>query len=90
MHPINGRGKAAFFQTYGFTRDRWEALRDALVEHSVAWPVVAVTTSAYGSRFVVQGGLRTPVGRDPWPLVRSVWQADNAIAGVRLITAYPA
>jgi hypothetical protein len=90
LHPINGRGKAAFFQAYGFARDRWEELRDALVEHGAAWPVGEVVTSAYGSRYVVQGRLRTPGGRDPWPMVCSVWQADNGIVGVRLITAYPA
>jgi len=24
LHPINGRGKAAFFLAYGFTLPRWE------------------------------------------------------------------
>ncbi len=90
LHPINGRGKASFFQAYGFALERWEELRDALVAHAAAWPVAEVVVSPYGSRHLVRGGLRTPSGRDPWPLVCSVWQADNDAVGVRLITAYPA
>lgn len=89
LHPTNGRGKAAFFEAYGFALERWEELRDALVEHATAWPVAEVVVSPYGSRFLVRGALRTPSGREPWPLVCSVWQADNSDAGARLITAFP-
>ncbi|MCU0922609.1 MAG: hypothetical protein MUF08_10840 [Burkholderiaceae bacterium] len=90
LHPVNGRGKAAFFQVFGFSLERWEELRDALLEHATAWPVAEVAVSPYGSRYLVRGGLRTPSGREPWPLVCSVWQADNGDVGARLITAYPA
>ena len=89
LHPINGRGKASFFQAYGFALERWEELRDALLEHASAGEVAEVVVSPYGSRYIVRGGLRTPGGREPWPLVCSVWQADNEGTGVRLITAYP-
>jgi hypothetical protein len=41
-------------------------------------------------RTVIRGSLRTPDGRDPPPVVCTVWQADNGLDGVRLITAYPA
>lgn len=90
LHPINGRGKAAFFQAYGFALERWEELRDALMEHAAACPVAENSVSPYGCRYLVRGGLRTPSGRDPLPLVCSVWQADNGDVGARLITAYPA
>ena len=90
LHPINGRGKASFFQAYGFALERWEELRNALIEHAETWPVAEVVVSPYGSRYLVRGGLRTPSGREPWPLVCSVWQADNGGVGARLITAYPA
>ena len=46
LHRINGRGKAAFFEAYGFSLARWDELRSA-------------------------------------------WQADHDMVGVRLITAYP-
>lgn len=90
LHPTNGRGKAAFFQVDGFALERWQELRDALIEHAQAWPVAELVVSPYGQRYRVHGGLRTPSGRLPWPLVCSVWQADNDAIGVRLITAYPA
>ncbi|MCY7314859.1 MAG: hypothetical protein LH480_04375 [Rubrivivax sp.] len=70
--------------------ERWEELRDALLEHAAAWPVAEVFDSPYGSRSLVRGGLLTPSGRDPWPMVCSVWQADNGDVGVRLITAFAA
>ena len=90
LHPINGRGKAAFFQAYGFALPRWEQLRDALLDHALAGTVQEVVVSAYGSRYIVRGSLRTPGGREPLPVVCAVWQADNGSEGVRLITAYPA
>ena len=44
--------------------------------------------SAYGTRYIARGGLRTPDGREPQPVVRSVRQADNGAVGVWLITTY--
>ena len=90
LHPTTSRGKAAFFQSYGFTLDRWEDLRDALMVHAASCPVAETVVTPYGSRYLVRGGLRTPSGRDPMPLVCSVWQADNGDVGARLITAFPA
>ena len=89
LHPINGRGKAAFFEVYGFTLVRWEALRDALLEHASTGRLSEALVSPWGTRYIVRGGLRTPDGRQPQPLVCSIWQSDLGDAGVRLITAYP-
>jgi hypothetical protein len=89
LHPINGRGKAAFFQAFGFSLARWEALRDALLDHAASGHLSEAVVSPYGTRYIVRGGLHTPDGRNPQPLVCSVWQADNGVGGVRLITAYP-
>lgn len=89
LHTIRGRGKAAFFEAYGFSLANWELLRDALLEHAAAHPVAEAVASAWGTRYSVRGGLRTPDGRQPLPVVCSVWQADIGDAGVRLITAYP-
>ena len=89
LHPINGRGKAAFFEAYGFAPARWEELRGALLDQTASGHLTEVVVSPYGTRYIVRGGLRTPDGRDPQPVVCSVWQADNGAVGVRLITAYP-
>ena len=89
LHPINGRGKAAFFEAYGFSLARWDELRSALLEHAASGRLTDAVVSPYGTRYIVRGALRTSDGRDPQPLVCSVWQADQGAAGVRLITAYP-
>jgi hypothetical protein len=89
LHPINGRGKAAFFEAYGFSLARWDELHSALIEHAASGRLAELVVSPYGTRYIVLGGLRTPDGRDPQPVVCSVWQADHDAAGVRLITAYP-
>jgi len=89
LHPINGRGKAAFFQSWGFSRVQWEVLRVALLDHAGTGLLTDAVVSPYGTRYIVRGGLRTPDGRDPRPMLCSVWQADQDEVGVRLITAYP-
>jgi hypothetical protein len=89
LHPINGRGKAAFFESFGFTLARPDKLHAALLDHAASGRVTEAVVSPYGTRYSVRGGLRTPDGRDPNPVVCSVWQADHGSASVRLITAYP-
>ena len=68
-----GASKARFFGAFGFRRESWEALRDALCEH--------------GRRCEVHGELSTPDGRRP--RVCTVWQLELDQAAPRLITAYP-
>ncbi|MEP7303435.1 MAG: DUF6883 domain-containing protein [Caldimonas sp.] len=89
LHPANGRGKAAFFESFGFSRVRWEELRAALLDQASAGEVTSEVVSPYGTRYIVRGALRTPDGREPRPVVCTVWQADDGVPGVRLITAYP-
>lgn len=36
LHPINSRGKAAFFQAFGFSLASCEDLRDALLAHAAS------------------------------------------------------
>lgn len=45
--------------------------------------------SIWGTRYIVRGGLRTPDGRLPSPVVCTVWPMDLGDTGARLITAYP-
>jgi hypothetical protein len=39
LHPVKGRGKAAFFEAFGFSLADWQGLRDALLEHADTHPV---------------------------------------------------
>jgi hypothetical protein len=68
-----GASKARFFTSFGFRRNAWEVLAQALLEH--------------GQRHEVDGELETPGGGRP--RARTVWQLDQGQVAPRLITAYP-
>jgi hypothetical protein len=85
-HP-DGRGKAAFFMLFGFRIEQWEVLAEALRLLGCSNPVTGVVASAHGTRYTVDGPLRSPDGRAP--MVRTIWIAESDIPGPRLITAYP-
>jgi hypothetical protein len=85
-HP-DGAGKAAFFARFGFSATAWEVLHDALLAHAREHEVAETGESAFGTRFTVEGPLRSPDGRSP--RVRSVWFIDAGAATPRLVTAYP-
>jgi hypothetical protein len=85
-HPSGG-DKAAFFHAFGFALDAWERLAAALKEHAFAIEVARIETSPFGTRYVVEGRLRTPSGRTPG--VRTVWFTATEGDIPRLVTAYP-
>lgn len=85
-HPI-GRLKAAFFGTLGFGPENPRDLENALEAHASGGKVVDRESTQYGTKYVVEGELRRPVGR---ARVRSVWIADRSGGILRLVTAYPA
>ncbi len=89
LHPVKGHGKAHLFHKLGFTLLGWELLRDALLAHAEALPVTEVVASEFGTKYIVDGGLVTPDGRTPLPIVRAVWIQDTGQNGVRLVTAFP-
>jgi len=88
LHPEKGHGKAHLFYTLGFTMLEWESLYDALMVHAEAMPVIEAVASSYGTKYIVVGGLGTPDGRNPLPIVRAVWIQDDGQKGVRFVTAY--
>jgi hypothetical protein len=85
-HP-DGRGKARFFTAHGFSPADWEALADALRNHAMANLVVEAVETAFGVRYVVEGGLMAPDGRTPG--VRTVWFIRTGRDVPELVTAYP-
>jgi hypothetical protein len=84
-HP-DGRGKAAFFEHFGFKGEDWEVLAAALREVGVSNPVSGLVKSQYGARYTVDGAMRTPSGSTP--MVRTVWVVEPG-RPPRLVTAYP-
>ena len=85
-HP-SGRSKAAFFAQYGFTRESWQVLAEAIRRHPVEHEVVGTEPSRFGVKYTVEGVLRTPGGRSR--MVRVVWFVGKGEAVPRLVTAYP-
>lgn len=85
-HP-DGRGKAGFFLSYGFTTDQWTQLADALRRHATDHEVNKVESTPFGTRHVVEGDLHAADGRRP--MVRSVWFIEQNEADPRFVTTYP-
>lgn len=85
-HPVGG-SKAVFFLSFGYASADWarfaEALRRLACEHDVA----ATELTPHGTRYVVDGRLPTPSGRDL--NVRTAWFIDVGSEVPRFITAHP-
>ena len=85
-HPI-GRAKARFFKQFGFREDAPEELTRALLLHVRDNTVANTEMSAYGTKYRVDGPLRSPDGRNP--SVSSVWIILDGETIPRLVTAFP-
>ncbi|MGE3311227.1 MAG: DUF6883 domain-containing protein [Limisphaerales bacterium] len=85
-HP-EGASKAAFFEAHGFQQGDWKALAEALRDHGHRHQVAEIASSPYGTKYLVDGPLRSPDGRTP--MVRAVWIVDAGTEFPRLVTAYP-
>ena len=83
---LTNPGKAKFFLAFGFTVAQWRVLRDALLRHVVTHEFVREIVLDDGVKYVVEGRLQSPDGRNP--LVRSVWMIDGGRNSPRLISAY--
>jgi hypothetical protein len=85
-HPI-GRGKAKFFIHFGFRREAWETLAEALRRHAQESNVTEISTDADGQTYVIEGDIISPSGRRP--RVRTIWMLKIGELAPRFITAYP-
>lgn len=84
-HPT-GRGKAQFFVSLGFRAESWRTLAAALRQHAQDCELAAVETTSFGRRYVVEGPIKSPDGRNP--NLRSVWFVEGEGEPPRLVTAY--
>jgi hypothetical protein len=85
-HPI-GSGKAKFFTHFGFRREGWQVLVNALRKHPEGNPIANSMSDADGVISLVEGPLETPSGR--LPRVRTVWLQETSALAPRFISAYP-
>ncbi|MDE2780393.1 MAG: hypothetical protein OXI91_12065 [Chloroflexota bacterium] len=83
----DGASKARFFYLFGFRREQWQVLAQALRELCLQYEVAEVLEKEYGTQHVIIGQITSPDGRNP--LVKTVWQFDHGVEVPRLITAYP-
>ena len=83
----DGRYKAVFFRRFGFAVEEWEQLASALREHAVQHDIIRVEVSSYGQRYVIEGSIRSPDGRNPF--IRSIWFIEAGEDRPRFVTAYP-
>lgn len=86
-HPDGGE-KAKFFFGFGFWPEQWQSFSEALRVHGASHEVVKIHEDSYGIKYIIDGSLETPDGRNPY--VRTVWQIDRESDHPRFITAYPA
>ena len=87
LDPSNprSRGKPGFFERFGFRREAWNDLAEALIEHAREGDVVEEDETPFGVQYAVEGTLVAPDGRAP--LVRTVWLERGE--GPRFVTAFP-
>ncbi|MFN2452700.1 MAG: DUF6883 domain-containing protein [Pyrinomonadaceae bacterium] len=83
----DGRSKAAFSFSFGFSVAAWQTLADALRRHAADYEVAKIEPSPFSTRYVIEGELPAPDGRAP--IVRVVWFIDTGESLPRLATAYP-
>ena len=79
--------KAEFFLQFGFSQEKWETLADALRQHASQNEIVKTERSDFGIKYVIEGILPSPDGRNP--VVRSIWFIKNDTKEPYFVTAYP-
>jgi len=85
-HPI-GRWKAKFFRALGFDESNVNLMLDGFKKIAHSEDVVEVTSSAHGTKYVVEGSLLTP--EEDHVYVKTVWIIDKDQDIPRFVTAYP-
>ena len=85
-HPV-GKSKAKFFRGLGFNESHMEMLERGLISIAHTEEVKEVESSPHGMKYVVEGLLPTPDGRQV--AVRTVWIIETNQGSPRFVTAYP-
>ena len=82
-----GKSKAKFFRTLGFNETNSGDLKHQLLAIAQTEPVTKVLSSPYGTKYVVDGLIKTPDGNSVQ--VRTVWIVEEDEDRPRFVTAYP-
>lgn len=82
-----GKSKAKYFSAFGFDKDSWQILADALLEHGRERDIDESEDTGFGTKYVLRCNLATPDERNP--CIKTVWISEGD-GRTRLVTAYPA
>ncbi len=82
-----GGPKAVFFESFGYSAENWQVLRDAILAHAGDHEVDQSQPTRHGQVYEVVGPLAAQDGRSP--LVRVVWMIRNGEDRPRLVTVVP-
>ena len=84
-HP-DGGSKAVWFQSLGYTRDRWHELASDLLALAATCEKFATVQTPFGVKYVVKGQIGRESHRSGSVLAVWIVEADRP---PRLVTAYP-
>jgi hypothetical protein len=79
-HPDNG-GKAVFFVAFGFHRDDWQPLAEAIRKLAVSHSVTLSMESTHGKKYIVDGTMETPTGKSPRVRLFGLLTAEKLFPG---------
>jgi hypothetical protein len=85
-HP-DGRGKARYLASLGYSREEWERLDRDLRDQILPLEARAVGASAWGSKYEILGVLKGPNGRAAW--IRTIWIVLRQETRPSLVTLTP-
>lgn len=84
-----GKFKAKFFRSLGFDDTNMDILEKQLLKITQSGKVQEKTTSPHGSKYVIDGMIKTPGGSKSAIKIRTVWIIELNNKQPRFITAYP-
>ena len=87
VHPV-GRTKALFLKNLGYDNTDAGALARDLLAIAHEEDVSDVQSSEYGTKYIIDGMIHTPIGSTV--AMRTVWIVETDNPQPRLVTAYPA
>ena len=82
-----GKAKAKYFRSVGYNEENVDQLADALLIMAKSERVSQVVTSLYGTKYIIDGEIVTPIGSKL--RLRSVWVVESHDERPRFVTAYP-
>jgi hypothetical protein len=82
-----GKSKAKYFRSLGFNETTVGELEQGLLEIAQTGQVKERVDSPHGTKYVIEGSLKTP--RGTFAQVRTIWIVEFDDQAPRFVTAYP-